>query len=134
MRSTASAGSPKSARMQLAAAARSGAVSINVPSRSISTACNAFTTISRHRTAFAILGTLRLDDRLADLLAHRLDDRLVILRTEDGAARHKRVGAGCGDRADVVDLHATVDLEIDRISGELLPRIDARSRCSELGQ
>src|SRR5262252_5356112 len=108
MRSTASAGSPKSARMQLAAAARSGAVSINVPSRSISTACNAFTAISRHRTAFAILGALALADRLADLLAHRLDDRLVILGAENRAARDKRIGTGSGDRADVVDLHATV--------------------------
>src|SRR5262245_240995 len=103
MRSTASAGSPKSARMQLAAAARSGAVSINVPSRSISTACNAFTAVSRHRTAFAILGALALGERGGNLLAHRFDDRLVVLGAEDRTAGHERVGARRRNRADVVD-------------------------------
>src|ERR1700749_3282302 len=48
-----------------------------------------------------------------ELFAHLFDDRAVILGAEDGGARHEGVGTGRGDLADVVGLHAAVDLEAD---------------------
>src|SRR5512144_1580926 len=129
---------PSSARSALTAAARSSIVSSSVPSRS-----NAIALTSKMRALTGILRAARSGvrpwggpagsrARHRDLRAHPADRRGVIVGPEDRGAGDERVGAGTGDRADVVDLHAAVNLEPDRAAGALHRRVDLEARLREL--
>src|SRR5512144_3234917 len=114
---------PSSTRSALTAAARSSIVSSSVPSRS-----NAIALTSKMRSVTGLGSCVRH----RDLRAHLADGRRVIVRLEDRRAGDERVGAGARDRADVVDLHAAVDLEPDRAAGPLDRRVDLDARLRDL--
>src|SRR5690349_12073280 len=63
-------------------------------------------------------------------LAHGGNFGAVIRRVEDRRAGHEGVGAGRGDRADVLRGNAAVDLQPDRAAAG----IDARARLTQLVQ
>src|SRR5512138_4041566 len=48
-----------------------------------------------------------------DLRPHRCDRRSIILRSKNPRSRHERVCTGTRELADVVDFHASVDLQAD---------------------
>ena len=68
---------------------------------------------AKARPAASVALWLSLTSSLLDFCPHRRDRRGVVLRAEDRRARDERVGAGARDRADVVGLHAAVDLQPD---------------------
>ena len=68
--------------------------------------------------------------RAAQLVAHRVDHRLVVGAAEDRAAGHEGVGAGGGDALDVLHLDAAVDLETDVAPAGL----DEAAGALDLGQ
>src|SRR5690606_41402939 len=93
----------------------SAAVSSSVPSRSIATpdALN-----------LRGIGSGR-GERSAQLPEHPAIAAVRIGRTEHRRARDEGIGAGAPDFGDVVDLHAALDLEPDRLAPRRHVRADA---------
>src|SRR5690606_413278 len=121
--------------MALAASARSGIVSIRVPSRSISTAWKSGDVErSLDMRLFRKPDLNGAGAGLDDFVAHGLDDRLIIGRAENGGAGNEGVGTGSVDRTDVLDLDAAVDFQPDGLAAGLDPGIDATARFTQLVQ
>src|SRR3989344_950164 len=104
--------------MRFAAAAKSGTVSISVPSRSIMTIFTANGNVAILRAADSIylfdLGKLRAHGLHHGVVAVRVG---VLAGAEDGRAGDEGVGASRGDLADIIDFDAAVDLKPNRPTG-----------------